>query len=598
MRRIVLSEEEVRKEYREPNRAAVEAIVKAVAHQNWVKMHSEVSFKGETMGAPYQRLIQMMKEQLPTDKYQNALSLLRFPLPSNAVVDSVFNDLADIFSGRNPVFSYQFKDPKSLEDWEYYRTNILGEPNVWSSVAWRYFRSEINSIIVVDLPSEGNVDPEDRKPQPYFYFVPIDAVKSFRLTPDGKGFEWVMFLDSNGGVTVIDSESYRTFELTESGIGEQTSENKHFLTYCPSRFFWEEPLSVTNPAIKKSPLTKVLPKLDWYVFADINKRFNDIAGAYPIYWGFEEDCDYHDQEGHYCEHGHLCNADGKPAIDEQGHPMMCPECAKHRVTGPGSFVRVPVPSADQPNLGEPVGKLGVDRNSLEYNVEDLIRQKQDIVDSCIGKDSDIVQEASLTDKQVDATYEKRAAVLERIKEGFESIQKFVDETICLLRYGKSDFLHCSISYGTSFFTLSVETLRKQYTEAKASGASRSELMALSEQIIQTEYRNNPQVIERMRILLQVEPYVGLSVNDVLNICEKGGCDKATFELKANFETYLAKFERENGNITEFGLMQSGKDRVDTISKTLYDYARQTINGRRDSGLNSRNVSTSGDEGGE
>lgn len=572
---VLLNEEKIRQEFEHPSRKM--AIDKAIAHQNWIRLHAETQFQ-QRDSVPLNSLLDMMKSQLPQDKYLNAVSLLRFPLPSYDVVDSVFNSLAEIFSGRNPVFSYQFGNVADSEDWEWYRANVLGEPNVWSGKAWDYFRTEINSIVVVDLPSEEE-SAKDSRPMPYFYFVPIDSVRSYGMDYDGN-LTWVMFINADENLTVIDGDSYRTYAIDEKGgLGERLSHNSHSLAYCPANFFWRESLSVTEKDIKKSPLTKALSKLDWYVFADINKRNLDISASYPIYWGYEEECDYSDGNGNVCDHGIMKDADGHVVVDPlTGTAMLCPRCTQHRITGPGSFVRVPVPSEDQPDLSNPVGMLGVDRQSLDYNVEDLARQKEDIRNSCIGRDSDIVQEASLADKQIDATYEKRTAVLDNVKKGFESIQEFVDRTCCRLRYGNS-FLHCHINYGTEFFTLTVDTLRKRYADAKDAGASQSELLALREQINATQWRNNPHILERMRILDQVEPYPLLSRNDVLNLWEKGVCDTADLELKENFAIYLERFERENGNITEFGISMDAKERVETITKTLKDYAKDSVKER-------------------
>lgn len=589
--RKVLTEEEIRAEYRSPNPEVRATIDMALRQQDWIRLHADPRITVPQGNRSYTYLTEMIRTQLPKDKYAAAMSLLRFPLPTTDIVDSVFDSLSDIFTGRNPVASYQFRSASDLEDWEWYRHNVLGEPNVWSTTAWAYFRTEINSLVVVDMPAEGESDPSDPKPQPYFYFVPISAVVSYGLTPSG-AIDWAMWKDSSGGLTVVDSKSYRTYSLTKEGtIDRKTSEHTHDNEKTPAKWLWDENVSVTESGVKRSPLSKVLSKLDWYVFSDINKRYNDIAGSYPIYWGYEEECDYVDPiNGNVCAHGLMETPSGSPVIDPStGLQAVCPRCAQHKITGPGSFISVPIPDGEQPSLGDPVGKLGVDRQSLDYNVEDLERQRKQIIDSCIGRDNDIINETSLADMQVEATYEKRTNVLEQVKKGFESLQKFVDSTICRLRYGDS-FMQCTISLGTVFFTMTVDTLRKRYREAAESGASQSELQAIAEQILQTEYRNNPQMLERMRILLEVEPYPYLGRNDVLNLWEKGVCDATTLELKEDFPSYLLRFERENGNITEFAVYKDFRTRVETIRKTLYDYADKTRKERSDIGADERDLS--------
>lgn len=556
-------------------------------------MHAEPDFEPYPgISVPMAQLMSMVKGFLPEDKYRTFEGLLRFPLPSVDVVDAVFNDLSDIFTGKDPVYSYQFHDPRDADDWEWYRKEVLGEPDFWSTTAWRVFRTGINSVMVVDMPADP--DPTDPKAQPYIYFVPIGAVVDYGKDASGR-MSWVMFHDSFGGLTVIDSERYRRYSLKDGEVGELLVDNPHTLSVCPARFFWDEPISNSDPDVKRSPITKVLSKLDWYVYTDVAKRQQDISGSYPIYWGYEQQCDYDDGQGHRCNHGTLVNADGTPWMSEAGIAYKCPVCQKHKVTGPGSFVEVPVPDEQegQPRLGDPVGMLGVDSASLKYSVAELERQRKYIVDSCVGRDNSIVNETSLADKQVEATYEKRSNVLENVKKGFESAQSWADSLCCKARYGSS-YMSCSISYGTDFFTWSVESLMDRYEKAKTEGASATELEAIRDQILETQFRNDPQQRQRMKILREVEPYPSMKASEVLNLWEKGLTDAVTLELKSAFPSYVAKFERENDNVTEFAVGLSFRERVDTISKTLYSYAEETVSERSGNAPDPGNLPLSGE----
>lgn len=570
-----MSENEIREAFRKRDKSP--QIQRAIRHEEWVRMHSEPVFEPSFV-LPFNRLIEMVKGFLPEDKFDTFRGLLRFPLPSVDVVDAVFNDLSDIFSGRDPVFSYQFHDPADADDWEWYRKEIVGEQGFWENEAWRVFRSAINSVMVVDMPAE-RPDSEDSRPQPYVYFVPIDKVVTYG--EDDRGTMcWILFRDSFGGVTFVGTERYMRFESDGTELGKVLLDNPHTLRLCPARFFWDEPITISDPDVKRSPITKVLTKLDWYVYSDVAKRQQDISGSYPIYWGYEDECGYEDGKGHRCSHGTLVSMDGSPFVGPDGTPTPCPVCSKHLVTGPGSFVRVPVPDAQegQPDLGDPVGMLSVDSASLKYSVDELERQRKTIVDSCVGRDNTIINETSLADRQVEATYEKRSNVLERVTKGFESAQAWADSVMCIARYGSS-FMSCSISYGTDFFTITVDSLQEEYGKAKENGASASELEALRGKLLEVEYRNDPQQRQRLKVLREAEPYPGLSRNEVLNLWEKGRTDGTTLELKMGFPSYVARFERENDNVTEFAVNLPFRQRVDIITKTLYSYAEETVRER-------------------
>lgn len=567
----VLSQERIREEIKSPSKRA--QIAAAIAQQDRIKFHADTNVEA-IKGLPYAKFDTFVKSLLPADKYTITMNLLKFPIPTNEITDSVFTKLSKIFDGRNPASNYQFHNTQERDDWEYYRQEKLGEPSVWSNKAWEYFKTEINCVMVVDMPSE--VDPTDRYPQPYFYFVPITSVISYDVDKKTGNMEWIIFRAKDEFI-VIDEFSYRTYAMEKKNngrttLGELLSDNPHGLPYCPSRFFWEEPLSLSEPDIKKSPLSKELAALDYYLFRDLAKKHLDLYGAYPIYSGYEEECDYQDSEENRCSHGVLQKPDGSFVTDALGNPKPCPRCnGKKSLAGPGSYIEVPVPIDGQPDMRNPVTMLTVDNKGLEYNVKENERLKANIIAACVGVDNSIVNEASLTDKQIDVAFESQDVVLNRVKKGFEQSQEWIDTTCCLLRYG-DQFISAKINYGTEFYTLTAEVLRSRYNKAKEGGASQSELDALRQQLIETEYRHNPLQLQRMLILSDIEPFVHLTNSEVKDMAEKGLIRNADMLVKYNFSGYIREFERENDNILEFGTQMPYNEKIQTIYQTLINYA--------------------------
>jgi hypothetical protein len=541
----------------------------AKAQQDWIKFHVDTNLDAVN-SLPFLKFKAFVKSQLPEDKYITSMNNLKFPLPTNSLTEGIFTLLSKIFDGRNPAFNYQFHRTHERDDWEWYRQEVLDEPNVWSQKAWRYFQTEINCVMVVDMPLE---DKGDRYPQPYFYFVPISEVISYEVNPRTKNMNWIIF--KNGDVVIaIDDTSYRTFAYEDRQLGELLTDNPHDLGYCPSRFFWSEPLSLSNPDIKKSPISKELSALDWYLFKSLGVKHLDTYASYPIYSAFEEECDYIDKDGNACHKGYLQKPNGEYVTGVDGTPMPCPIChGKKQLMGAGSFITVPVPTEGQPDLRKPVDITTVDRKSLDYNVEELKRLETKIVNSCVGVDNTILNETSLADKQVDASFESKDNVLNRIKQGFEEAQEWVDTTICLLRY-RSAFISASINYGNEFYTLTPETLQKRYTAAKEGGASEAELDALRTQLIETTYRHNPMVLQRMLILNDLEPYRHRTQDEVKALRELGLFSDAELILKADFMGFVKQFERENDNILEFGTAIPYSEKIKTIYQTLLHYAEQ------------------------
>ena len=152
-------------------------------------------------------------------------------------------------------------------------------------------------------------------------------------------------------------------------------------------------------------------------------------------------------------------------------------------------------------------------------------------------------------------------------------QKFVEDTICKLRYGDA-FISSSVNWGTEFYVFTVTELYSKYKQAKENGASNPELDAISQQILEVEYRNNPLVLQRMLILKQLEPYPHKTLDEVLKLYEKELLNENLVKLKINFSTLVEKFERENINIIEFASNKSMREKIDIISKKLLEYVTE------------------------
>lgn len=566
-------------------------------HQNRLRLHSEVvpstpalaswSYRGRQLAVNQPLMhghegitlalndfMAMVENLIPKDKFEVFKTLFRFPVITNEVLAVCYDKLSRIFDGRDPAFSYQFANTELRDDWEWYRQEKLGEQNIWQSKGWDFFKTQINSVLIVDLPQEQEA--EDRYPQPYFYWLPIMDVIDYKADPQSGAMEWIMFRQDGDKIAVIDDASYRIFNSKDGTIGELESEAAHDLGYCPARFFWNEPVSLDKPDIKESPVTKELDRLDWYLFFAISKRQLDTYGNYPIYWGYEQSCDYqNDETGDYCDGGYLKDKQGHWHYDNNGLLMPCPVCSQKRLVGAGSYIEVPVPHVDegQPDLGQPVGMLAVDSESLKYNQEEEKRLRTDLITAIVGTNEEVTTRDALNEQQIKANFESQSTVLKRVKKGFEEAQKFVDDTCCRLRYGKA-FLSSSINYGTEFYLFTSDELRERYKKAKEAGMSEADLDALLQQIIETEYRHNPQMMQRMIILSDLEPYRHLTRSEVQGLYEKSLIPVEDLLIKFNFADFIKRFERENMNIIEFGAETDYDKKINTIKEQLKAYATE------------------------
>ena len=565
---MAISYEELRKRLTKKGKQEVKN--RAIYHQNRIRFHAQTQLTAYNYMQPVVDFFSFVENILPHDKYKIFKTLFRFPVKTNEVTSICVDKLSRVFDGRNPAFEYQFTTPEIRDDWEEYRKKVLKEPVVWQSKGWENFKTEINSILVCDLPEEQRSE----RPEPYFYWLPIDDAIDWECK--GERMEYLAFRQRGRRIVVIDDYSYRVFtEDRSQNVGTLIFEHPHQLGYCPARFFWTDAVSMTEPDVKASVLTKELESLDWFLFYHISKRHLDLYGSYPIYSGYEQSCDFSNAEnGDYCDGGFIKNRQGYYRLDQAGLIMRCPKCGDKRIAGVGSFVEIPIPADGQPDLRNPVQMLSVDRSSLDYNVDEEERLKNNIITSVVGTNEEITTRDALNEQQIRANFESQSTILNRVKKGFEEAQKFVDDTICRLRYG-NDFIDSTINYGTEFFIYDANELRERYKVAKDSGASESELDALQDQIIETEYRTNPTQRRRMMILAELEPYRHLTRDEMTTLFEKGIVTADEMRLKLNFNSLIRRFERENTDILSFGSAIPYERKIEIISETLANYAQES-----------------------
>lgn len=548
-----------------------QVIQKAVNMQRRLRFHTETNIAVSDINQPTTLFLDWVKSLLPKDKFNIFLQLFKFPLPTPAVVEDVYRELERVFYSRNSSSSYQFTDSELAEDWAQYKKSKLNEPEVWKTTAWKRMQVSPNSILIVDLPQIQT----SARPEPYFYWLEIDAVIDYQSSSkDENLFDWLIFKQPENRIAVFDDTSIRVYQLNEKNeIQSLVSEASHDLGYCPARFFWSAQLNEKNKDLKKNPISKELSNLDWYLFFSISKQHLDLYAPYPIYSAYEADCNFENNEtGDYCDGGFLRNAKGEYKILNNGTVEKCPCCSEKRIAGPGSFLEVPIPNQSEgvADMRNPVQITTIDKDSLEYNVNECIRLKNEIIVSVVGSGGTVSEKEAINETQVTANFESKTSVLNALKTNFELAQKFIEDTVCKLRYG-SAFISSSINWGTEFYVFTVTELYSKYKQAKDNGASNSELDAISQQVLEVEYRNNPLVLQRMLILKQLEPYPHKTLDEVLKLYEKKLINEKLVKLKINFSTLVEKFERENINIIEFASNKTLREKIDIINNKLLEY---------------------------
>lgn len=577
-------EAELRARLEAPKPAHKRALERAKRHENRLRFHGQAALSDYEAGWAVTDFLAGVKERLPLDKYAKFVNLFRFPVPTVGLMEKVYTALGKVFDGRDPVSQYDFSDPEYRDNWlEYKNANL--KPGFWRNEGFEAMKTAINSVLVVDLPAEQ----ASEYPEPYYYLLDIGNVIEYGDSEGGE-IEWIAFTQEAESandtkeekrIAVLDDTSYRLFSTENGGTIETLiSEAQHDLGYCPARWFWTTPITHKEPEVKKAPATVQLDNLDWLLYYSISKRNMDNTASWAIYWGFAQDCDYRDDvTGHYCDGGHLRTAEHSYIINREfGTVRECPVCSTKRLSGAGSYVEVPPPGPENDNadMRPPVGVVGADVATVKNAVEEEERLKTSIFRSITGDGGEPVNNQAVNEKQVGSFFEGKKEKIQAIARNFEQAQKWAEDTVCLLRYGPEVFRGSSISMGTEWYLVTADDILDAYTTHRKSGGDDITLDILQDQYYETKYRNNPEALRRVRILLNLEPFRHSSKDQVKAMYDAGLAAKADLILKTNFSSFILRFERENTSITEFGAELDFDKKIEAIKAALYVYAAEVM----------------------
>jgi hypothetical protein len=541
-------------------------------HEDRLRFHCVPDLEQNEGSSYATEFLEWVKGLIAADAFYVFLYLFRYPIRTIDLTGRIFDAYGKVFEGQDPYFSYQFSNEGAADDWKEYKKKVCGL-NEWKRFTLETLREGINSMVVVDLPSEPAMG--DNRPQPYFYALPITNVIDFDMEDDVH-LEWVIFEPEKGKLAAYCKERYRLFEVNDDKkIIETLVDSPHGLPGCPVRFFWGSAIG-QKKAVKRSPLTEQLSELDWYLFYSYAKRHLDLYAPFPIYSGYIQECDYEISDERtgsrqYCEMGFLRD-DRNRYVMWNGRPRECPICKSRRAGGPGSWVDVPAPEPanDNTDLRNPVQITTVDKNSLDHNRDEVKRLDREIFHAATGYGGEPINNQAINEDQVKAGFEGRKIVLEKLRDEIQAMMEWVETTICQLRYGSS-FEGATIHLGTDWYLVNGEQALTMYEEAVKLGMDSLTLDQLQDQYIRTKYRNNPKELTRMQLIVQIDPMRHVPRSDVDRLFEIGAVQREDYVLKINLSSLIARFERENGPLYAYEPDIDIAGRVESIRQQLYNF---------------------------
>lgn len=546
-----LSNDQIRQIVKEKRN--LKEIQSGISHQDRLKFHSETILDKLNLSDYYLEFKKWLgapdgnePELLAKDKFDRLISLIRAPIQTIELTESIYSRLYRIFFAQDSYFNYRFTDDSLEADWSEYR-----DDKFWRVKGFEAMQTAIDSVWIAAVPSEQMTE----FPQPENKLINIENVIGIENDQYNNCIYVIFQLGKS--LFVYDDSSFRLFDADNLDV--EPIEALHDLGYCPARMFWSERLVSSNTINKEAPITKELTDLDWLLFHMTSKRYMDLANAYPITVTYEMDGDYQDDS----------ISDNRQRTDGK-------KPSGHELVGSGSHLEVKVPrGTDEADLMQygPVKIIAPDVDALEWHVKEEVRLTDKIFKSVVGTDQEVRNDTAKNELQIQGSYESQTSVLMRIKQNFEIINKFADNTLAKLRYGER-FIGCEIDYGTNFFLKDVDDLQEELRSAKESGASEVIVSAIGDNILNTRYRDDKQNRQRADIIDELDPMPNKTMEEAIAILENGGVDKINFIIKSNLLRFVKRFERENTDVVNFGSLTNYNRKIEQILESFKMYAEE------------------------
>jgi hypothetical protein len=273
-----------------------------------------------------------------------------------------------------------------------------------------------------------------------------------------------------------------------------------------------------------------------------------------------------------------------------GYYNECPTCTKRALVGPGSFIGIEVDT--DPSVQDTRGifrYIAPDIGALEYTGKKQQQRESRIKENTVGF-SDAVTSEAINETQVKALVESRKKPLLDIKNHLDDLYKWIVSGMVKLVYDVDVVVNAN--FGTEFFILTPEDIQDLIIKSKQAGSQATYIEQLNRLLIATEYKGDPNLVQRMLITADVQPAPFKTQLEARDLFNEGMMTPEDYYIHSNFTDLLNEFELDNGSIVNFGVDMTYKAKITKIKRDLLIYTNEKLkNDGQQSDNNPQQVST-------
>ena len=534
---MILSESQVIKKVKNPSNSGL--VQMGLNYESRIKIFTEPLFYNELKTEHgWKDLNGIMANQLHPDKIERTKSYFTYPLPISNISSDILGDLYKVFDARNANFDVYFTNKRA----EIVGIEALEKVNVRNYIEYtgkKVLQACPNTIVVVDKDEKGN---------PYIVTVTNEDLKGIEFSNCGKYIKSISFLHSVGqlesgkdyeNIAYYDDTHYRVVQKVDNTYTLIVDE-PHNLDYCPAIFFFANTINSKNKFNRYNPFAPVISNLAEWTLKDVYLKYAQMYGTYPVVEMAKPSC-----EDDRCSNGiiEVETADGYISQSD------CPTCSASKMIGAGTVIQVDAAMLqDEKDVSGMFRFIAPPIENIRFE-EEKQAQRAALIKKNITGVNYVMEKEAVNEGQVASLMEDRRKPLLYIANQLNKLHKWIVKTVCK-SIGIDVQVHAN--YGTEWFLLTEEQIQKLFKDAKDAGMPESELDEIYKLLVETKYKGNPEVVEKLIIENNLNPAPYSSVSECYDKYNAGVMSRDNLAIKANFTALIKRFERENMSLVMFG----------------------------------------------
>lgn len=425
----------------------------------------------------------------------------------------------------------------------------------WVETVWKpHMIDDPNGMAFMEIG-----EPINGQPDTYPTYKSIFSVYDY--LPTGSSLEYIVFhVDSKEKVKSGYEKEDKIYRVVDDAFDYWIKVDGETITilkeYTFPNFFGYVPailnsdlLSSQVEGLRLSLFSDVIELADDFLLTGSIRNQNKIRMGFPKYWEHASDCN-------------VCKGEGKVNGEDCA---ACKGTGKNIMINPGDTKLLPLPTKDEPGVAPDVaGFVDFPTAYFEFSTAEL-QQLENLMSLTLwGTETKQQPQGMAADKsgtvktatQVIDDIQPKADRLFTISEMAEDRHKFILDSKIKIAIDSS-YKGSSVNYGRRYMLEGPDEIWLRYSEARAKGSAISILDDLLMEYIETKYSGDPVGMNIQLKLLQVEPFVHMTVQQVQ-------------ALNASFEDYNKKlyFSEWLATLNDAMLLSFS---VDALKQQLADY---------------------------